>query len=98
MKAVIHPTFKNIAVSPLKDASAKESEAAGIIVPGSDGNGPSRKGTIIAVGPSVDRELLNTGDVVVYKNYGYESIKVGEDTILVMADENVVAKFTEEAA
>lgn len=98
MKIDIVPTFKNIAVVPVKDVKAKETEAAGIILPSEDAsNATSRKGTIIAVGPSVDVKALSIGDVVVYRDYGYEKVQVNEDTVLVMADENVVAKFRETA-
>lgn len=94
---VIIPTFKNVVVIPMKDQKTKETEAAGIIIP-AEAEGTSQKGTILAVGPEVT--ALEHGDIVVHKGYGHTTLKIGSETYLVMADEQIVAKLeeTEEAA
>ena len=76
---------------------AEERTAGGIVLPDSAKDKPSR-GTIIAVG---DGRLLDTGkraplqvkvgDKVLFTSYAPESVKLNEEELLLMREEDILA-------
>ncbi len=77
--------------------SAEETTAGGIVLPDSARDKPSR-GTVISVG---DGKLLadgtrsplqvNVGDTVLFTVYGPDEIKIGDDELLLMREDDVLA-------
>ena len=77
--------------------SAEETTAGGIVLPDSARDKPSR-GTVISVG---DGKLLadgsrsplqvKVGDTVLFTTYGPDEIKIGEDELLLMREDDVLA-------
>ena len=77
--------------------SAEETTAGGIVLPDSARDKPSR-GTVVSVG---DGKLLadgsrsplqvKVGDVVLFTTYGPDEIKIGDDELLLMREDDVLA-------
>lgn len=93
----------NLKLQPLGDRVVVEREAAeertagGIVLPDSAKDKPSR-GTVIAVG---DGRLLDdgsraplqvkVGDKVLFTSYAPETVKLGEEELLLMREEDILA-------
>ena len=77
--------------------SAEETTAGGILLPDSARDKPSR-GTVVSVG---DGKLLadgsraplqvKVGDIVLFTSYGPDEIKIGDDELLLMREDDVLA-------
>lgn len=107
MSTVTKPKKKSLAgnlkLQPLGDRVVVEREAAeertagGIVLPDSAKDKPSR-GTVIAVG---DGRLLDdgsraalqvkVGDKVLFTSYAPETVKLGEEELLLMREEDILA-------
>ncbi len=91
----LKPLGSHIVVQSL----AKEAvTATGIIIPDTAEKERPEQGKVIAVGPgkmlengsrqSID---VNVGDNVVFKKYGPDEVKLGDDTYLVLSADDVMA-------
>jgi chaperonin GroES len=92
-----------MALEPLNDhlivkAVAEEKSAAGIILPETADKERPERGEVIAVGPGKLLEngtratpAVKVGDVVVFKKYSPDEVKVGKDEFLVIKEEDVLA-------
>ncbi len=88
---------------PLNDhvivkAVAEEKTAGGIIIPDTADKEKPEKGEVVAVGPGKLLEngsraacSVKQGDIVVFKKYSPDEIKVGKEEYLVIRDEDILA-------
>jgi chaperonin GroES len=97
------PAKMSVKLQPLGDRVVVEREEAeeitsgGIVLPDSARNKPSR-GTILAIG---DGKLLDdgsrgsmqvkVGDRVLFSSYAPQEIRIGDDTVLLMSESDVMA-------
>jgi chaperonin GroES len=92
-----------ISLQPLGDRVVVEREASeertsgGIVLPDSAKDKPSR-GTIVSVGNgrllddgSRSEMQVNVGDRVLFTSYAPETIKLGEEELLLMREEDILA-------
>jgi chaperonin GroES len=92
-----------MALMPLNDhivvkAVTEEKSVGGIILPETAGKDKPERGEVIAVGPgklldngSRSAPSVKIGDVVVFKKYSPDEIKVGKDEFLVIREDDVLA-------
>jgi len=90
----LRPIGDHVIVKPLEDLEVKK---GGIIIPDTAKEKPS-KGEVIAVGPGKTLENgqkkvleVKTGDKVIYSKYGGTEIKVDEQELLILTEEDVLA-------
>lgn len=84
MSTKIMPLGENVLIKPVEAATKTES---GIFIPDTASSEKPQQGKVEAVGDS-DKIKVKKGQVVIYKKYGGEEVKVGtEEYIIVKADE-----------
>ncbi len=74
----------------LKQIEVEEKSNSGIILPDGVKEKP-KQATVLAVGAAVAE--LKAGDIVVYKSYGPDEIKVDDDEYLIAKEEDILAKI-----
>jgi chaperonin GroES len=95
MSAVnLKPLADRVVVEPLEE---EEVTALGIVLPETAKEKP-QKGTIVATGPGRRDEAgklvpmeVKVGDVVLYAKYGGTEVKMGDQTVLVLRESDVLA-------
>ena len=94
----IRPLHDRVIVRRIEE---KKTTASGLIIPDSSAEKPSR-GEIIAVGKgkiSAQGDLIpmdvKVGDTVMFGQYSGAEITVGEETLLVMSEDEIVAVIEE---
>jgi chaperonin GroES len=84
MKTTITPLGENVLIKPVEATTQTES---GIYIPDTASSEKPQQGEVIAIGDS-EKIKVEKGQVVMYKKYGGEEIKVeNEDFIIVKAEE-----------
>jgi chaperonin GroES len=90
----LRPIGDHIIVKPME---AEEVKKGGIIIPDTAKEKPS-KGEVIAVGPGKTLENgqkkaleVKAGDKVIYSKYGGNEIKLDEQELLILTEEDVLA-------
>ena len=81
----------------LQREDSQETTAGGIVLPESAKDKPAR-GTILSVGPGRPLDdgsrgtlQVQVGDRVLFSSYAGESFKVGDDELLLMREEDILA-------
>ena len=94
----IRPLHDRVIVRRIEE---KKTTASGLIIPDSSAEKPSR-GEVIAVGKgkmSAQGDLIpldvKVGDTVMFGQYSGAEITVGEETLLVMSEDEIVAVIEE---
>ena len=79
-------------------AVTEEKSAGGIILPETADKERPERGEVIAVGPgkmldngSRSAPSVKVGDIVVFKKYGPDEVKIGKDEYLVIREDGVLA-------
>jgi len=92
-----------MALMPINDhivvkAVTEEKSAGGIILPETADKERPERGEVIAVGPgkmldngSRSAPSVKVGDIVVFKKYGPDEVKIGKDEYLVIREDGVLA-------
>ena len=92
-----------MALIPINDhivvkAVTEEKSAGGIILPETADKERPEKGEVIAVGPGKLLEngsraamSVKTGDIVVFKKYSPDEVKVGKEEYLVIREDDILA-------
>lgn len=90
----LRPLSDHIVVKPITE----EKLASGIIIPDTAGKERPERGEVIAVGPGRTLENgsrsamdVKVGEKVVFKKYSPDEIKLGNDKLLVIRAEDVMA-------
>ncbi len=93
--ASLKPLGDRVIVSAV---SVEERTIAGIILPETVDKERPEKGKVIAVGPGKLLENgqrapmnVNIGDIVMFKKYSPDEIKVGDEDLLVIAESDILA-------
>lgn len=78
----------------LKQLDAEEQTKSGFYIPDSAKEKPT-KGEVIAVGPGTKEVTmdLKVGDVVLYKKYAGDTVKLDNDEYIVLRQDGVIAKL-----
>jgi len=94
-KVNIKPLADYVLIEPLKE---EEKTKAGILLPESAEKEKPEKGKVIAVGPGRRDEKGNlipvsvkVGQIVLFKKYGPDEIKVDEKEYLICKEEDILA-------
>jgi len=66
--------------------------AGGIVIP-DQARTPTQTGTVLIAGPDV--QTLKVGDEIVFLNYGFTTLCIADELVLVMQEEDVMIVFTE---
>jgi len=81
----------------IKRLEAERTTAAGIVIPDTAGEKPTR-GEVIAVGPGKKNDKgevqpmnLNAGDIVLFGQYSGSTVKIDGEELLMMAEDDVYA-------
>ena len=96
---------KNIKIQPLADRvlvkpeeNSDEKSPSGIIIPDTAQKEKPERGEVIAVGPGKrgdDNELIpvgvKVGDTVMFSQYGYDEVKIGEEEYYIINESNILA-------
>ena len=92
-----------MALMPINDhivvkAVAEEKSAGGIILPETADKERPERGEVIAVGPGKMLEngsraplSVKIGDVIVFKKYSPDEVKIGEEEYLVIREDDILA-------
>jgi len=82
----------------VKPAAKEEMTKAGIILPDTVDKERPEQGEVIAVGPGrvLDNGQMSTmslkiGDKIVFKKYGPDEVKMGDEELLVISESDVMA-------
>lgn len=90
----LRPIGDHLVVKPITE----EKLASGIIIPDTAGKERPERGEVVAVGPG--RQLENgtrsempikVGDKIIFKKYAPDEVKLGQDKILVVRLDDVIA-------
>ncbi|NLL93225.1 MAG: co-chaperone GroES [Clostridiales bacterium] len=73
----------------LKQAVAEETTKSGIVLPGQAQEKP-QEAVVVAVGKDVKGEL-SEGDKVIYSKYAGSSVKVDEEELMIIKEEDILA-------
>ena len=91
----IKPLGKHILVKPLAEESKTDS---GIIIPDTAEKEKPQKGVVVALGTGKTTSkgtkipfVLKVKDVVIFKKYAPEEIEIGDDTMYILTEEDVLA-------
>lgn len=91
----IKPLFDNVLIEPLEEAESKT--PSGIVIPDSAKEKP-QKGKVAAIGTGKRDEMgkvipmtLKVGDVVFYKKWGGDEIKVDGKELKLVSESDVLA-------
>ncbi|OGK31641.1 co-chaperone GroES [Candidatus Roizmanbacteria bacterium RIFCSPLOWO2_01_FULL_42_14] len=91
----IQPLFDNVLIKPL---NAEQKTTSGIVLPDSAKEKP-QQGEVMAVGPGGTDEkgkqismVLKVGDIVLYKKWGGNEIKVGNEEWIILEQKDIMAK------
>ncbi|MCK4636032.1 MAG: co-chaperone GroES [Candidatus Moranbacteria bacterium] len=87
MNTKITPLGENVLIKPVEVATKTES---GIFIPDSVSAEKPQQGTVEAVGDS-EKIGVKKGQVVIYKKFGGEEIKVGDDEFVVVKLDEIIA-------
>jgi chaperonin GroES len=89
------PISDHIVVKPV---SAEEKSASGIIIPDTVSKERPERGEVISVGPgrqldngSMSRMDIRQGQVVLFKKYAPDEVKIGTEEFLIIRMEDVMA-------
>jgi len=77
----------------LKQLAAEEQTKSGLYIPDSAKEKPS-KGEVIAAGPGVKDVTMEVkpGDVVYYKKYAGDTVKIDGEEMIVLRQDGIIAK------
>ncbi len=91
----IKPLSDHILIEPLKQ---EEKTKSGILLPDTAEKEKPEQGKVVAVGPGKTDEQgkripmeVKVGDVVLFKKYGPDEIKVDEKEYLIASEEDILA-------
>lgn len=87
-KINIQPLGDRVLVEPLTEVEIEKTTDAGIIIPGTIDEEKPNHGTVIAVGKSKD---VRPGDKVIFSQYGYDEVKVGDSEYFLIKEEDILA-------
>lgn len=73
----------------LKQCQAEETTKSGIVLPGQSQEKP-QEAIVVAVGPEVKAKLAE-GDKVIYSKYAGSTVKVDEEELMIIKEEDVLA-------
>ena len=97
MARQLQPLADNVVVKPVEP---EEVSKGGILLPDTAQEKP-REGKVIAVGPGRTADdgkkipmELKVGDLVIYRNYAGTEFKEDEEELLVLRENDVLAKIT----
>lgn len=83
---MLQPLFDNIIVSVDK---RQEQTEGGLFIPDMVSEDRPQKGKVLSVGQEV--QIVREGDEVVFKKYSPDEVKIGEETVLILKEEDVIA-------
>lgn len=87
-KTKIKPLGDRVLVTPLEEDTTSPS---GIIIPDTAQRERPKQGKVIAVGALEDAVDIKVGDIVLFSDYGFDTIKVDGEEYYIIKSENVLA-------
>ena len=93
----IAPLGDRVLVRPLSADDASKKSVSGIIIPDTVSKEKPEQGKVLAVGEGkYDEGVLvpmrvKVGDKVVFSKYGYDEIKVDDEELYIIKEENILA-------
>ena len=93
----LKPLADRLVVKPLEQESKTKS---GIIIPDT-AKEKSQKGKVISVGPGKFKNgeliplTIKVGDVVLYKEYGGDEVKLDGEDVMILKEEDILAVITD---
>ena len=87
-KINIKPLRDRVLVLPLAEVEVEKVTDTGIILPGKVESEQSHHGTVVAVG---DVKSVKEGDKVIFSQYGYDEVKMGDHEYYLVKEEDILA-------
>ncbi len=87
MSTKIRPLGENVLIKPM---TPETKTASGIYIPDSATNEKSAQGEVVAIGTD-DKISVQKGQVVMFKKYGGEEIKVDNEDFVMVKNEEIIA-------
>ena len=95
----IKPLADRVVVRPLSDVESGAQSASGIIIPDSVKKEQAGEGVIVAVGAGKwDKDMhkrvpmdVKVGDRVVYSKYGYDEVKMKDQSYYIVSEGSILA-------
>lgn len=74
----------------IRQVVAEETTKSGIVLPGQAKEKP-QEAVVVAVGKSVDSDIIKEGDTVIYSKYAGNTVKVDDEEYIIVKEEDVLA-------
>lgn len=102
-KGKITPLGDRVVLRPLTEEEAGTTSASGIIIPDTVSKDKPEQGVVVAVGAGKWNEdgdqripvSVSEGDRVVFSKFGYDEVKLGDETYYVVSESNLLAIISE---
>ena len=88
-KKSIQPLGDRVLVDPVH---VDEKSPSGIIIPDTANKEKPKQGKVIAIGKLEDVKDIKVGDTVLFSDYGYDEVKVGDKEYYIIQSKNILAK------
>jgi len=95
MTTHFHPCGDRVLIRPDSEGGEKRTASGLIIIPDIGKTRPTT-GTIVAIGPECT-EAFDTGDKVLFGKYAGSDIKLNEEDVTIVRQEDILGVITEEA-
>jgi len=95
MPTAFHPCGDRVLIRPDSEGGEKRTASGLIIIPDIGKTRPTT-GTVIAIGPNCD-EVFEVGDKVLFGKYAGSDLKLNEEEVTIVRQEDVLGVITEEA-
>lgn len=96
-KGKVVPLGDRVLVRPFKSEEVEKKNDFGIIIPETVSKEQPEQGTVVAVGEGrvengkVIPVKVKVGDKVVFSKYGFDEVKVNEDTLYILKEDSILA-------
>lgn len=93
----ISPLGSRVLIRPFTKEELEKKNSFGIILPESNTKEKAEQGIVLAVGPGEFRDgvlvpvAVKVGDKICFSKYGYDDIKVDDEELYLIKEENVLA-------
>ena len=93
----IVPLGDRVLVRPFLETQGEVKNSFGIIIPDTVSKERPEQGTVVAIGPGRTEDgktiavKVRVGDTVIFSKYGFDEVKMGDEELYIIKEENILA-------